>query len=80
VVRGEESVGRRRTWHIITETNRIRLVLFGMHNRTLGPYLALNNRILISVMHVLIFCAGSNGYCVGIPPLRASRRSSAAGL
>jgi hypothetical protein len=31
----------------ITETNRIHLVLFGMQNRTFGPCLAANNRILI---------------------------------
>jgi hypothetical protein len=34
----------------ITETNKIQLVLFGMQNRTFGPYLAANNRILISLM------------------------------
>jgi hypothetical protein len=33
----------------ITETNRIRFVLFGMQNRTLGPCLAATNRTLISV-------------------------------
>jgi hypothetical protein len=37
----------------ITEANRIHLVLFGMQNRTCGPYLAANNRILISAMHGL---------------------------
>jgi hypothetical protein len=31
----------------ITETNRIHLVLFGLQNRTCGPYLAAINRILI---------------------------------
>jgi NLI interacting factor-like phosphatase len=31
----------------VTETNRIQLVLFGMQNRTFGPYLAAINRILI---------------------------------
>jgi hypothetical protein len=35
---------------VITETNRIHLVLFGMQNRTLGPYSAAINRIFISVM------------------------------
>jgi hypothetical protein len=34
----------------IAETNRIRLVLFGMQNRTFGPYAAAINRILISLM------------------------------
>jgi hypothetical protein len=34
----------------MTETNRIYLVLFGMQSRTFGPYLAANNRILISLM------------------------------
>jgi hypothetical protein len=38
--------------HDIAETNRMHLVLFGMQNRTFGPYLAANNRILISVMRV----------------------------
>jgi hypothetical protein len=32
-----------------TPPNRIHLVLFGMQNRTSGPYLAANNRILISL-------------------------------
>jgi hypothetical protein len=32
----------------IAETIRIHLVLFGMQNRTLGPYLAAMHRILIS--------------------------------
>jgi hypothetical protein len=41
------------TGHFITETNRIHLVLFGMHNWTFGPYLAAINRILISfVSHI----------------------------
>jgi hypothetical protein len=31
-----------------SETNTIPSVLFGMQNRTLGPYLAANNGILIS--------------------------------
>jgi hypothetical protein len=35
---------------VITETNRIHLALFGMQNRTFGPYLAAINRILISVV------------------------------
>jgi hypothetical protein len=35
---------------VITETNRMHLVLFGMQNRTFGPYLAAINRTLISVM------------------------------
>jgi hypothetical protein len=30
-----------------TEPNRIQLVLLGMQNRTLGSYLAANNRILV---------------------------------
>jgi hypothetical protein len=30
---------------LITETNGIRLVLSGMHNRTFGPYLVAINRI-----------------------------------
>jgi hypothetical protein len=34
----------------ITEIYRIHLVLFGMHNRTMRPYFAAINRILISVM------------------------------
>jgi hypothetical protein len=34
----------------ITENHRIHLVLFGMHDRTLGSFLAASNRILISVM------------------------------
>jgi hypothetical protein len=38
------------TTTLITDTNRIYLVLYGMHNRTLGPYLAANGRILISAM------------------------------
>jgi hypothetical protein len=33
-----------------TESNRVHLVLFGMQNRTLGPYLAAFDRILIAVM------------------------------
>jgi hypothetical protein len=33
-----------------TETNRIRLVLSGMQNRTSGPYLAAINRILFSLI------------------------------
>jgi hypothetical protein len=37
----------------ITETNRIRFVLLGMQNRIFGPYLAANERILISVMNCL---------------------------
>jgi hypothetical protein len=32
---------------LVTETNRIHLDLFGMQNRTLGPYLAAMYRILI---------------------------------
>jgi hypothetical protein len=32
-----------------TETNRIHLVLVSMQNRTLGPYLAAENRTFISV-------------------------------
>jgi hypothetical protein len=35
---------------VITETNRKNLVLDGMQNRTLDPYLEANNRVLISVM------------------------------
>jgi hypothetical protein len=34
---------------LITENNGIRVVLFGMHNRTFGPYFTAMNRILISV-------------------------------
>jgi hypothetical protein len=34
----------------IAETNRIHLVLFGMQNRTCGPYLAAIHRFLISIM------------------------------
>jgi hypothetical protein len=34
---------------IITEINRIHLVLFGMENKTFGPYLATVNMIRISV-------------------------------
>jgi hypothetical protein len=34
----------------ITATNRIQLVLFGIQNRTLGPYLAAIHRILILIM------------------------------
>jgi hypothetical protein len=30
---------------LIGRTSRIHLVLFGMHNRTFGPYLAVINRI-----------------------------------
>jgi hypothetical protein len=37
----------------ITETNRIHLILFDMQNRTLGPYLAANSRLLISALWVL---------------------------
>jgi hypothetical protein len=40
-----------------SSTNRIHFVLVGMHNRTFGPYLAANNRILVSVM------AGPSGAC-----------------
>jgi hypothetical protein len=36
--------------HLIPETNRIRLILFSMQNRTLGPYLAAINRIFISLV------------------------------
>jgi hypothetical protein len=32
------------------KTNRIQLVLYGMQNRTFGPYLAVINRILISLL------------------------------
>jgi hypothetical protein len=39
---------------IMTETNRIHLVLFGIQNRTFGPCLAANNRILISLMHTTV--------------------------
>jgi hypothetical protein len=35
---------------IITETDSIRMVLFGTQNRTFGPCLAADNRIRISVM------------------------------
>jgi hypothetical protein len=38
----------RRRPPVITETNRIFLVLFGMQNRTLGPYLTANNRMLVA--------------------------------
>jgi hypothetical protein len=34
----------------ITETNRIKLVLSGLQNRTFGPYFAVIDRILISLM------------------------------
>jgi hypothetical protein len=34
--------------------NRIRLVLFGMQNRTFGPYLAAMHRILIPIMQVQV--------------------------
>jgi hypothetical protein len=34
------------------KTDRMHLVVFGMQNRTFGPYLAANNRILILVMAV----------------------------
>jgi hypothetical protein len=37
----------------ITDTNRMRLVLFDMQNRTLGPYLAAIDRILIEVMRLV---------------------------
>jgi hypothetical protein len=33
-----------------TETNRMHLVVLGMQNSAFGPYLAVNDRILISVM------------------------------
>jgi hypothetical protein len=33
----------------ITETNRIHLVLFGVQNRTFGPYVTAINRVLISL-------------------------------
>jgi hypothetical protein len=36
---------------IINETNRMHLVLSGMHYRTLRPYLTAIDRILISVVH-----------------------------
>jgi hypothetical protein len=36
-----------------TESNRIHLVLFGIQNRTFGPYLAAINRILVSVISLL---------------------------
>jgi hypothetical protein len=35
---------------VVTEINRTRLVLFGMHSRIFGPYLTAVNRILISAM------------------------------
>jgi hypothetical protein len=35
---------------LITENNKIRLVLLGMHSRTFGPYVATIDRIRISVM------------------------------
>jgi hypothetical protein len=35
---------------LIAGTNRIQFVLSGMQDRTFGPYLAVNNRILISLM------------------------------
>jgi hypothetical protein len=37
-------------WLLLTATNRIQLVLFGIQNRTLGPYLVAIHRILISIM------------------------------
>jgi hypothetical protein len=40
---------------VIIETSRMHLVLFGMQNRTLGPYLAAIDRILISVMQGFYF-------------------------
>jgi hypothetical protein len=39
---------------LITETNRIYMVLFGMHSRAFDPYLAAMDRILISVMTEMI--------------------------
>jgi hypothetical protein len=59
---GESAGGAGRsaaTLQPIPETNRVHLALFGMQNRTFDPYLAANNRILISLMsHVLL--AGLN--------------------
>jgi hypothetical protein len=37
---------------LVTVTNRIQLVLFGMQNRTFGPYWASMRKILISVLAV----------------------------
>jgi hypothetical protein len=34
----------------MSETNRVPLVLFGMQNKTTGPYLAAIDRILISLV------------------------------
>jgi Glutamate synthase central domain len=54
----------------ISATNRIHLVLFGMKNRTSGPYLAVNNRILISLCFKKSMCF--EGAC----PWRASTLGS----
>jgi hypothetical protein len=37
---------------VIPETDRIHMVLFGMPTRTLGPYLAAINKIVISIVNV----------------------------
>jgi hypothetical protein len=49
-VSAELQMARRRP-RVITELNRIRLVLFKMNNGIFGPCLAAVNRILISVSH-----------------------------
>jgi hypothetical protein len=55
--RAPEGNGSRRAEGDATETNKIHWVLFGMQNRTFGPYLAADNRILISLVRGVRTCA-----------------------
>jgi hypothetical protein len=62
----------------ISKSNRIHLVLFGIQNGTFGPYLADNNRVLISL--VSSFCQQGSEYSVRLEGLKdmpkvASRKS-----
>jgi hypothetical protein len=58
---------------VITETNRVHLVLFGMQNRTSGPYLAAINRMHVSLMCVLAACSTDNVGNAGEPNHHVSR-------
>jgi hypothetical protein len=56
-----------RSYDCISETNRMHLVLFGIQKRTFGPYLAANNRILISVMPSGHSASGCHRECASWP-------------
>jgi hypothetical protein len=59
----------------ITETTRIHLVLFGMQNRTFGPYLAAIERILVSAMLGLGFAVWNWPQGLGFAVWKAPGRS-----